>query len=150
MSVNDFLNKLEARFADIIADLLLKKKMTFLFRYSEENVFKIINNAAEIPKIPTWSWLEKFWSPKKLITDSVLPVNLFELMDATVTEPINPKKATPTRSRKDKTIWTRDTINNLIRSVLLTILNIEKYSLRLNLDVFYGGMYQMPLAKHLL
>jgi hypothetical protein len=38
------------------------------------------------------------------MTDSVLPATFVELIAATVTDPMSPKKATPIRSRKDKNI----------------------------------------------
>ena len=52
-SVNDFLKRLEVKFAVIIALLLLKKNMTFLLKYNEAKVFVTINKAAEAPSIPT-------------------------------------------------------------------------------------------------
>ena len=53
ISVNDFLNKLEVKFADKIALFLLKKNMTFLLKYKDANVFTTIKIAASKPKIAT-------------------------------------------------------------------------------------------------
>ena len=55
--MNDFLKRLEVRFAEINALRLLRKNITLLLKYREAKVFTIIKIAANNPRMATCFWL---------------------------------------------------------------------------------------------